>query len=333
MISVFLVLMLMATSAWADVYPAATAGYVRDTFAGHSCGLFNNVPDATAINMEYLLSVVDMCNSGLDAFGNPISITSYGTSPYATKHMANTQAVTWAMNMVYDSLYSVALLLDPDWPGDWIFDGQEVLPDGIYFAPGFGLARSSLWMNQDGGDVTVEVRFALLDSTSAFSYGLSPDARCNFTVHINDYAQVDENTVARVIETGMAGQYLRFKYSPDTQSHTISTVYSADGRIHQLFFDGEELSPDMTIWDYDLSLDVNWAPGIPVCDAFGSGNFVMGCDLNDPNTKCDSRVMVYSVRVYTINIEPLAICNNAWADYLQFGGAKPRCSPLWQGQA
>ncbi|MDE6478613.1 MAG: hypothetical protein K2L94_05215 [Alphaproteobacteria bacterium] len=315
----------MATSAWADVYPAATAGDVSQTFAGNACWIYNSVPDATAINMEYLLSVVDMCNTGMDAVGNPISITSYGTSPYATKHMANLHAVELAANMVYTAISGVSLLFGAEMTAGWTFDGQEVLPDGIYFAPGFGLAMSPFWIEWAEGDLIVEVRFALLDSTSVFSYGLSPDARCNFNVHINDYARVDENTVARVIETGMAGQHLLFKYSPDTQSHTISTVYSADGRIHRLFFDGEELSPDMTIWDDDLFLDDNWAPGMPVCNAFGPGNFVMGCDLNDPNAKCDSRVMVYSVRIYSIDIGPLAICNNAWADYLRFGGAKPRC--------
>ena len=86
MISAVLLLLLSAGRAFgADVYPAANAGYVRDAmFARTRCKLSNQAPDGAAINMEYLMRVVDLFNHNM---------TQYGASVYATRHMANTRAV------------------------------------------------------------------------------------------------------------------------------------------------------------------------------------------------------------------------------------------------
>lgn len=67
-----------------DFYPGATVAYVSGVAARHGCNLKNNAADNIAVNMEYLLKTVDVCNSGR---------SNYGAGEYATQLGANTMAV------------------------------------------------------------------------------------------------------------------------------------------------------------------------------------------------------------------------------------------------
>ena len=151
MISAVLLLLLSAGRAFgADVYPAANAGYVRDAmFARTRCKLSNQAPDGAAINMEYLMRVVDLCNHNM---------TQYGASVYATRHMANTRAVQWATDMTYVT-DGLILILDATHMDDWFTHGPvTVLPDGVKIDGAFVRTRDMINL-ATYQNVTVEVRF------------------------------------------------------------------------------------------------------------------------------------------------------------------------------
>ena len=91
--SFLLIPVLWFQSVAAAPYPMANVKYVSDMAARYGCALVNNANPKTAVNMEYLLKTVDICNAGG---------TSYGDGQYATKQAANTYAVDYCIANLVD---------------------------------------------------------------------------------------------------------------------------------------------------------------------------------------------------------------------------------------
>jgi hypothetical protein len=96
----------------ADFAPAANTDYLIAMFDRHGCPMDNEAPGA-GVNIEHLLKTVDICNAKL---------TSYSTSPQATKVWANTAVIDWCAEN---------LLMKPA-PIRYItFTGEQYIDTGI----------------------------------------------------------------------------------------------------------------------------------------------------------------------------------------------------------
>ena len=159
---IFLLLVSPAYSAVTGWYPMANVGYVSEVAAMHGCTLNNNADSNMAVNMEYLLQTIDICNGHR---------TNYGSGTYATQQAANTVAV----NDVFERLIEE-------------FDGFHMfltnMPAGATF--GFHLAAAGNFTIDWGDGSPVQVINRTVPATVLFSHTYAQAG--NYMVTLNGLA-------------------------------------------------------------------------------------------------------------------------------------------------
>ncbi len=151
LITFLLSLFLFISTAYADdLYPAANAGYVKKAFLESDCLLMNTTPDGTAVNMEYLLKTVDICNNG---------VTSYGSTESATTQWANTNAVDWcAENLIIEDKH--IMFTGAEYINTGIDTAGELKVEFDFKTTGFPSAYPNPWGGRTTGYNGVELQYA-----------------------------------------------------------------------------------------------------------------------------------------------------------------------------
>lgn len=309
---VFLCLMSgFVCAAYAEVYPAASVGYVRDAFAATGlCSLTNSVSDSVAANMEYLMRAVDICNRG---------ITQYGKSKYVSHQMANTAAVNYMTDLLYVS-DGLLVTLGVDNMEDWITDGEgtlEILDNGIKLT-NQDLRTRDLVDLSPYENVTVEVRFKLENPDDIFMVEHSSDwntEKCGFGFVVNirtSTYQADE------VHANANGGYVNYTVkTTDLMAHTlVKTFTTIDDAHHLSFYDGVKLEvPVMT------------NGGNLYCSPLRNDFFHIGYRAWRESSELGNKgnVILHSLRIYNRALTAVDVCHNAWVDYRRFGGKRPDC--------
>lgn len=193
--------------------------------------------------------------------------------------------------------------------------------DGINFNDTNQYARSATPLDFSTlNAITIEVRFKLLSATSSgLLFEHTRDWNTNtggLGVSLNgDGHQYLANSIHTVhnISGAAAGANNYVVPQTDMQSHTITNTFSAvsnpTGRL--LYYDGQLVSPS---------------------GKYTAGQAIRGPLKNDylyfgsrNGSGSFANVAIQSVRIYNKQLSASEVCNNAWIDYANFGGAIPNC--------